>query len=147
MEVILQPLPQKNIVLLGWSSDSNQLLFFCSFTLTEISSHNTGNCYLKHGVIFGDALKPSLKELIMDNNNGYYVIMNGKIVKASFLQWQDSKGSGFNSHPGHVLRFWLRRFTMIIFIGGLNKLQIYIGRSQNVNRKAWKKGQFLSGRC
>ena len=48
-------------------------------------------------------------------------------------------GSEFNPHPGHVVASLDKTlYDNYLCLVASNKQQIYEGRGQNVNRKAWK---------
>ena len=60
-------------------------------------------------------------------------------VKASFLRRLWSQGHEFHPHPGHVVASLDKTlYDNYLCLVASNKQQIYVGRSQNVNRKAWK---------
>ena len=60
-------------------------------------------------------------------------------VKASFLRRLWSQDHEFNPHPGHVVASLDKTpYDNYLCLVASNKQQIYVGRSQNVNRKAWK---------
>ena len=60
-------------------------------------------------------------------------------VKASFLRRLWSQDHEFNPHPGHVVASLDKKlYDNYLCSVASNKQQIYVGRSQNLNRKAWK---------
>ena len=69
-----------------------------------------------------------------------------ELGKSKDLYWYWDKDDEFNPHPGHVVASLDKTlYDDYLCLVASNKLQIYVGRSQNVKRKAWENGQLLSG--